>query len=116
VTGGAGKVRAQLGQGSVTLVFEEKEYRRRGDESGIGSGFETPNMVGHFLRGGPGNQENITIGEEAVFLQDKACLDFRDGAGHGGSDPLPPEMLKTLNPWGHDQIVNGVLENLEKNP
>lgn len=29
MAGGAGKVRAQLGQGSVTLVFEEKEYEAR---------------------------------------------------------------------------------------
>jgi hypothetical protein len=107
---------AQLGQGSVTLVFEEQEYRRCGDESGIGSGFEAPNMVGHFLPGGPGNQENIAIGEETVFLQEEACLDFGGGSRHGGGDPLPPEMLKTLNPRAHDQIVDGVLENLEKDP
>jgi hypothetical protein len=73
-------------------------------------------MVGHFFPGGPGYQENITIGEETVFLQEEAYLDFGGGTRHGGGDPLPPEMLKTLNPRSHDQVVDGVLENLEKDP
>ncbi len=107
--GGAGKLRAQLGQGSVTFVFEQKEYGRRGDESGIQSGFEATDMVGHFLTGGPGNQENIPIGNEVVFLQEKTRLDFGDGAGNRGSDPLPLEITETLNPRTHDQVVERVL-------
>ena len=51
-----------------------------------------------------------------MFLQEDTCLDFRDGACHGGGDPFSPQSLKILNPRAHDQIVDGVFENLEKDP